>query len=88
MEELSDEPLERDRLLDDGIDDTGLLESELRRLLLGLLFAELSNELLSDESLDELGDDRDDSLTLENDLLDPKTTDEELIRCLPDMRYG
>ena len=88
MEELSDEPLERDRLLDDGTDDTGLLESELRRLLLGLLFAELSNELLSDESLDELGDDRDDSLTLENDLLDPKTTDEELIRCLPDMRYG
>ena len=88
MEELSDEPLERDRLLDDGIDDTGLLESELRRLLLGLLFAELSNELLSDESLDELGDDRDDSLTLENDLLDPKTTDEKLIRCLPDMRYG
>ena len=69
--ELSDEPLERDRLLDDGIDDTGLLESELSRLLLGLLFAELSSELLSDESLDELGDDRDDSLTLENDLLDP-----------------
>lgn len=88
LEELSDEPLERDRLLDDAIDDTGLLESELRRLLLGLLFAELSNELLSGESLDELSDDRDDSLTLENDLLDPKTTDEELIRCLPDMRYG
>jgi hypothetical protein len=88
LEELSDEPLERDRLLDDGIDDTGLLDSELRRLLLGLLFEELSTELLSDESLDELGDDRDDSLTLENDLLDPKTTDEELIRCLPDTRYG
>jgi hypothetical protein len=71
LEELSDEPLERDRLLDDGLDDTRLLDSELRRLLLGLLFDELSNELLSDESLDELGDDRDDSLTLENDLLDP-----------------
>jgi len=71
LEELSDEPLERDRLLDDGPDDTRLLDSELRRLLLGLLFDELSNELLSDESLDELGDDRDDSLTLENDLLDP-----------------
>ena len=71
LEELSEDPLERDRLLDDGPDDTGLLDSELRRLLLGLLFEELSAELLSDESLDELGDDRDDSLTLENDLLDP-----------------
>jgi len=87
LEELSEDPLERNRLPDDGPDDTGLLDSELRRLLLGLLF-EPSTELLSDESLDELGDDRDDSLTLENDLLDPKTTDEELIRCLPDTRYG
>ncbi len=62
--ELPEEPLERERLL----------ESELRRLLLGLRFEELSTELdslLSDESLDEMGDDRDDSLTLENDLLDP-----------------
>jgi hypothetical protein len=62
--ELTEEPLERE----------GLLESELRRLLLALRFEELLTELsslLSDESLDEMGDDRDDSLTLENDLLDP-----------------
>lgn len=88
MEELSDEPLERDRLRDDGTDDSVLLDSELCRLLLGLILDELGNELLSDESLDELGDERDDSLTLEKDLLDPNTTDEELIRCLPDTRYG
>ena len=64
LEELSDERLERDRLL----------ASELRRLRLGLLFDELKTELeslLSDESLDGLDDKRDDSLTLENDLLDP-----------------
>lgn len=62
--ELPEERLERD----------GLLESELRRLLLALRFEELLtelNSLLSDESLDEMGDDRDHSLTLENDLLDP-----------------
>jgi len=88
LDERSEEPLERDLLLDERTDDTRLLDSELRRLLLGLLFEELRCELLSDESLGELGDDRDDSLTLENDLLDPKTTDEELIRCLPDTRYG
>lgn len=90
LEELSKEPLERDRLLDDRPDDSGLLDSELRRSLLGLLFDELSTELeplLSDDSLDELSDDRDDSLTLENDLLDPETTDKELIRHLPDTRY-
>ena len=90
LECLLEELLERDRLLDDGPDDTGLLEPELRRRLLGLLFVELSTELeplLADDSLDELGDYRDDSLTLENDLLDPWTTDEELIRDLPDRRY-
>ena len=89
-EELPEETPERDRLLDDRPDDSGLLDSELRRLLLGLLFNELSNELeplLWDDSLDELGDDRDNSLTLENDLLDPETTDEELILLLPDRRY-
>ncbi len=89
LDELSNESLERDRLLDDRPDDSGLLDSELRRLL-GLLFDELSAELellLTEESLDELGDDRDDSLTLENDLLDPEMTDEELIRHLPDTRY-
>ena len=89
LEELSDEPRESDRLLDDRPDDSGLLDSELRRLL-GLLFDELSTELeplLTEESLDELGDDRDDSLTLENDLLDPEMTDDELIRHLPDRRY-
>jgi len=51
-----------------------LLASELRRLLLALRFEELITELdslLPDESLEELGDERDDSLTLENDLLDP-----------------
>jgi hypothetical protein len=50
------------------------LDSELRRLLLGLLFDELIIDLeplLSDDSLGELGEERDDSLTLENDLLDP-----------------
>ena len=64
FEDPSEEPRERDRML----------ESELRGLLLGLLFDELSTELetlLSGDSLNELGDDRDDSLTLENDLLDP-----------------
>ena len=64
MEELSEERLERDRLL----------ASELRRLLLGLSCDELSTELdalLSDEPLDGLDDNDDDSLTLENDLLDP-----------------
>ena len=74
LEEISDEPLEGDRLLDDGPDDTGLLDSELRRPILELLFDELSAELeplLWDDSLEELGDDRDDSLTLEDDLLDP-----------------
>ena len=79
--ELSEESLGRE----------WLLESELRRLLLALRFEELLTELdllLSDESLDEMGDDRDDSLTLENDLLDPYATDEELIHCLPDTRYG
>lgn len=70
-DELSEESLERDRLLDDRCDDKRLLEAELRRLLLGLLFDELIAELLSDKSLGELGDERDDSLTLENDLLDP-----------------
>jgi hypothetical protein len=63
FEDLSEEPLERDRLLELPCG-----------LLLGLLFDELSTELetlLSDDSLNELGDDRDDSLTLENDLLDP-----------------
>ena len=74
LEELPEETLEPDRLLGDRPDESGLLDSELRRLLLGLLFDELSTELeplLLDESLEELGDDRDDSLTLENDLLDP-----------------
>jgi hypothetical protein len=69
LEEFSKESLERDWLLD----DRGLLEAELRRLLPRLLFDELSSELeslLSDDSF-ELGDDRDDSLTLEIDLLDP-----------------
>ncbi len=74
--ELSDERLERERPLDDwlGLEECRLLESELRRLLLGPLFDELCTELdplLSDESLDRLDDERDDSLTLENDLLDP-----------------
>ena len=90
LKELSKEPLERDWPLDDSPDDRRLLDSELPRLLLGLLFDELSTELeplLLDESLEELGDDRDDSLTLENDLLDPEMTDEELIRHLPDTRY-
>lgn len=74
FDELPDEPLELGRLLEDLSDDADPLEPELRRLLLALLFEELSSELgrlLSDESLDELGDDREDSLTLENDLLDP-----------------
>ena len=74
LEELPEETPERDRLLGDRPDDSGLLDSELLWLLLGLLFDELSTELeplLLDESLEELGDDRDDSLTLENDLLDP-----------------
>ena len=52
-----------------------------------LLSDELSAELLSEESLEDLDDDRDDSLTLENDLLDPWMTDEELILSLPDRRY-
>ena len=58
----------------DTCDRDRLLDSELRRLLLGLLFDELIIELeplLSDDSLGELGNDRDDSLTLEYDLLDP-----------------
>ena len=74
LEELPEETPERDRLLGDRPDESGLLDSELLWLLLGLLFDELSTELeplLLDESLEELGDDRDDSLTLEKDLLDP-----------------
>lgn len=74
FDELPDDSLELGRLLEDLSDDADPLEPELRRLLLALLFDELSSELerlLSDESLDELGDDREDSLTLENDLLDP-----------------
>ena len=63
-----------DDLSEKSLDGDRLLESELRRLLLGLCLEELSTELdslLLDESLDDIGDDRDDSLTLENDLLDP-----------------
>ena len=74
LEELPEETPERDRLLGDRPDDSGLLDSELLWLLLGLLFDELSTELeplLLDESLEDRDDDRDDSLTLENDLLDP-----------------
>ena len=61
-----------------------MLDSELREILLS---DELSTELLSEESLEDLDDDRDDSLTLENDLLDPWMADEELILSLPDRRY-
>lgn len=73
LDEVSEERLERDRLLE-RLDETVLLDAELRDWLLGLSFDELSSELdtlLSDESRDELDDNRDDSLTLENDLLDP-----------------
>ncbi len=72
--ELSEDRLDSDRLLDNSLDERGLLDSELRERLLELPFDELSAELeslLVDESLDELDGDRDDSLTLENDLLDP-----------------
>lgn len=59
---------------ENSLEGNRLLKSELWRLLLGLCLEELNTELTSllmDESLDEIGDDRDDSLTLENDLLDP-----------------
>ncbi len=55
-------------------DEESPLVTELRRLLVELSCDELRFELeplLADESLEELGDERDDSLTLENDLLDP-----------------
>jgi len=70
FEERADEWLERE-LRDDRLDEGGLLESELLRLLLALLLDDDNDELdtlQADESLEELGDD---SLTLENDLLDP-----------------
>lgn len=82
--ELPDDPLDGDRLSDDR-----RLESELcvdgLELPLEELIAELES-LLLDKSLEELDGDRDDSLTLENDLLDPKMTDDELIHWLPDKR--
>jgi hypothetical protein len=64
-EERPDEPL---------LDSDLPLNSELRELPSELSSDELRSELeplLPEDSLDELGEDRDDSLTLENDLLDP-----------------
>lgn len=60
-DERSDEPL---------LDGELPLTFELRELPTDELHSELEPPLPED-SLDELGEDRDDSLTLENDLLDP-----------------